>query len=78
MGRAGLGIVAGDGSPEAVCATEVVAAHLEDLQFTLGEGPGVEAVRSGDVGLEPTTYGVLNGVAQPATTWSLMREDTTG
>jgi hypothetical protein len=30
-----------------VCATDKVAARIEDLQFTLGEGPCIDAARSG-------------------------------
>lgn len=50
----GLGILARDGSPETVYATNEVAARLEDLQFTLGEGPSVDAVRSGEAVLVPS------------------------
>ncbi|MGP4017749.1 GAF and ANTAR domain-containing protein [Saccharopolyspora sp. 5N708] len=32
---------------ELVCATDEVASELDELQFSLGEGPGVEALTSG-------------------------------
>lgn len=44
---AGLIVVTGDGTPETVYATNDLSAQLEDMQFTLGEGPCVEATRSG-------------------------------
>ncbi len=50
---AGLGILARDGTPETVYATNDVAADLEDLQFTLGEGPCLDAVSSGVAVLAP-------------------------
>jgi hypothetical protein len=50
---AGLAILARDGTPETVYATDEVAARVEDLQFTLGEGPCVDAARSGTAVLMP-------------------------
>ena len=43
---AGLALLARDGTPETVHATNDVAARVEDLQFTLGEGPCVDAAKS--------------------------------
>ena len=42
-----------DGMPTPVCASNDLAAHLEDLQHTLGEGPGVDAQESGRPVMEP-------------------------
>lgn len=36
-----------------VCATDATATQLEELQFTVGEGPGLEAVTSGNAILVP-------------------------
>jgi len=44
---AGISMMTEAGNRGVVCATDDVAAQIEDLQFTLGEGPCVEAVRSG-------------------------------
>lgn len=44
---AGISMMTKAGNRGVVCATDDVAAQIEDLQFTLGEGPCVEAVRSG-------------------------------
>jgi GAF domain len=42
----GISMVAPGGDRGVVCATDEVAAHIEDLQFTLGEGPCVEAIQT--------------------------------
>jgi GAF domain-containing protein len=44
---AGISMVTATGNHGVVCATDDTASRLEDLQFTLGEGPCVDAVRSG-------------------------------
>lgn len=45
---AGISMMTEAGSNRGVvCATDDVAAQIEDLQFTLGEGPCIESVRSG-------------------------------
>jgi GAF domain/ANTAR domain len=44
---AGISMVTATGNRGVVCATDEVSARIEDLQFTLGEGACVEAVRSG-------------------------------
>lgn len=44
---AGISIVTQAGNRGAVCATDDVAAMIEDLQFSLGEGPCVDAVSAG-------------------------------
>jgi hypothetical protein len=49
----GVSVVSSQGVPVLVHATDSVASDLGDLQFTLGEGPSVEAVRSGTSVLVP-------------------------
>jgi hypothetical protein len=44
---AGISMVTETGNRGAVCATDHVAAMIEDLQFSLGEGPCVDAVQAG-------------------------------
>ena len=41
------------GGGDVVWRTEGVSARLDDLQFTLGQGPGVDAAASGELVLEP-------------------------
>lgn len=49
VGVAGVGctVVAGGGPPAALRASNDVAGWIEDLQNTLGEGPGIDAHRTG-------------------------------
>jgi hypothetical protein len=44
---AGIAMVTKSGNRGVVCATDDVSARIEELQFTLGEGPCVEAVTTG-------------------------------
>src|SRR5450756_5497 len=44
---AGICLVTDTGNRGVVCATGDVSGRIEDLQFTLGEGPCIEAVRAG-------------------------------
>jgi hypothetical protein len=44
---AGISVVTGAGNRGVVCATDDVSAQIEDLQFTLGEGPCIDAVQAG-------------------------------
>jgi GAF domain-containing protein len=44
---AGIAMVTPGGNRGVVCSTNGVSAKIEDLQFTLGEGPCVDAVTSG-------------------------------
>lgn len=55
LGAAGVGIVvmAGDGIPGASYASNSLAAALEELQFTLGIGPRIDAYRGGVAVLGP-------------------------
>jgi hypothetical protein len=43
---AGISMVTSAGNRGVVCATDDISARIEDLQFTLGEGPCIDAVRS--------------------------------
>jgi hypothetical protein len=45
---AGISLVTPTGNRGIVCATDPIAARLEDLQLTLGEGPCVDAMVTGD------------------------------
>jgi hypothetical protein len=54
LGVAGMSLTLRvDELPMPVCASNPLAAHLEDLQHTLGEGPGVDAEKSGRPVAEP-------------------------
>jgi len=44
---AGISMVTKTGNRGVVCATDDVSARIEDLQFTLGEGPCVDAAEFG-------------------------------
>jgi hypothetical protein len=44
---AGISMVSDTGNRGVVCATDDVAAQIEDLQVTLGEGPCIDAVSTG-------------------------------
>jgi GAF domain-containing protein len=50
---AGIMLVGDGGSRGSVCSTGPVSARIEELQFALGEGPCIEACRSGRPVLEP-------------------------
>jgi hypothetical protein len=49
----GISVVTATGNRGVVCATDDIAARIEDLQFTLGEGPCVDAVAAGSPILIP-------------------------
>jgi hypothetical protein len=49
----GLALMTDDGPAGTVAATDATALELEDLQFSLGEGPCVDASRSGRPVLQP-------------------------
>jgi len=55
IGVSGTGIMlmSGDIPQGSLCSTNDVSALIEDLQYTLGEGPCVDAYRSDEVVLEP-------------------------
>jgi hypothetical protein len=49
----GISVVTEAGNRGVVCATDDLSSHVEQLQFTLGEGPCVEAIASGAPVLVP-------------------------
>lgn len=55
IGVTGAGVmVMRDGAPQAsLCTTGAVSALIEELQYTLGEGPCIDAYRTGTVIVEP-------------------------
>jgi hypothetical protein len=50
---AGIMLMSGDTARGSVCSTNPVSALIEDLQFSLGEGPCVDAYHQGRPVLEP-------------------------
>jgi hypothetical protein len=48
-----VGVLVSGGAGDVVWRTDGVSARLDDLQFTLGEGPGVDVAASGELVLEP-------------------------
>ncbi|MPZ65506.1 MAG: GAF domain-containing protein [Pseudonocardiaceae bacterium] len=44
---AAISLLTGSPSRETLCATDAMAARVEELQYTLGEGPCIEAATSG-------------------------------
>ncbi|CAN5823408.1 hypothetical protein BH20ACT4_BH20ACT4_14940 [soil metagenome] len=53
MSGAGIMLMSGDLPQGSVCTTNEVSALIEDLQYTLGEGPCVDAARQHRPVLEP-------------------------
>ena len=53
MSGAGIMLLAGDRPRGSVCTTDEVSAQIEELQYTLGEGPCVDAHRQHAPVLEP-------------------------
>jgi hypothetical protein len=53
MSGAGIMLVAGDVSRGSLCKSNPVSGLIEDLQYTLGEGPCIDAYRTGVAVLEP-------------------------
>ena len=49
LSGAGISVMTNEGHRATVCATDRVAAAIEELQFTLGEGPCVDAFHRGPV-----------------------------
>ena len=60
MSGAGIMLMAGDVNQGSVCSSNAVSARIEELQYTLGEGPCVDAYHQGRPVLEPD-------LADPAT-----------
>ena len=51
---AGAGVTVPGGDPGApLCSSDAVAERLEELSFTLGEGPAIDAHRDGEPVAEP-------------------------
>jgi hypothetical protein len=55
LGMTGVAVTVllADGDQEVVWRTDGISARLDDLQFTLGEGPTVDVAGSGELVLEP-------------------------
>lgn len=53
----GIMLTAGDTTPGALAISDDVSGTLEELQFNLGEGPGIEACDRGRPALEPDLAG---------------------
>jgi hypothetical protein len=53
MSGAGIMLLTGDMPQGSVCTTNEVSALIEELQYTLGEGPCIDAHRTGNAVLEP-------------------------
>jgi hypothetical protein len=67
LGAAGAGLtLVATGERPQVCVSDPVAAALEDLQFTLGEGPSVDANGAGLVVVAHDTAGPGDGARWPA------------
>jgi hypothetical protein len=58
---AGISVITASGHRGSICATDDVAAVIEEMQFSLGEGPCVDAFHHG-----PVLIGDLNDPAQVA------------
>jgi GAF domain/ANTAR domain len=53
MSGAGIMLMSGETARGSICTTNTVSALIEDLQFSLGEGPCVDAYHEGRPVLEP-------------------------
>lgn len=53
MTGAGVMLLAGNRPQASLCTTDTVSALIEDIQYSLGEGPCVDAHRTGTVVAEP-------------------------
>ncbi len=58
---AGIMLMSGDVPYGSVCTTDAVSASIENLQYTLGEGPCVDAYLQDRVVLEPDLAGPVRG-----------------
>lgn len=54
---AGVMLMSGDAPEGSLCSTNEVSRLIEELQYTLGEGPCVDAFRHGEVVAEPDLAG---------------------
>jgi hypothetical protein len=57
-------LVSGDG--DMIWRTDGASARLEDLQFTLGQGPGVDAAASGELLLEADLEACPRNAGRPS------------
>jgi hypothetical protein len=53
VGGVGVTVVADGGPPATLCASDAVAVRIEELQYTLGEGPAIDAQAGGRAIAEP-------------------------
>jgi hypothetical protein len=74
---AGISLVTQTGNRGVVCATDDLAAEIEELQFSLGEGPCIDAVSSGAPVLVPD-LGEPNDVLVDRWPAFMARADTAG
>src|SRR5690348_1972032 len=58
LSGAGIMLIADDSHRGSLCTTDRVSALIEDLQYTLGEGPCVDAFHAGEPILEPDLAGI--------------------
>ena len=59
MSGAGIMLISGDVSQGSVCTTNDVSALIEELQYTLGEGPCIDAYHQQEPVLEPDLAGAV-------------------
>jgi GAF domain-containing protein len=59
MSGAGIMLISGDVSHGSICTTNDVSALIEELQYTLGEGPCVDAYHQQEPVLEPDLAGAV-------------------
>jgi ANTAR domain len=72
---AAVSLMTADGHRGVVFATDDIARRLEDIQFTTGDGPGVDAFALGSAMLVPD----LDGSPSPRTSaWPVFRETAEG
>src|SRR5215216_4164081 len=53
LSGAGITLMRANEPHTVICTTDSVSAHIEELQYTLGEGPCIDAFRLGRPVLEP-------------------------
>jgi hypothetical protein len=61
MSGAAVMLLADDRPQASLCSTDAVSALIEEFQYTLGEGPGVDAHRLGQVVAVPDLAGLTPG-----------------
>src|SRR3954453_15592932 len=59
MTGAGIMLMSGDVQQGSVCSSNEVSALIEELQYTLGEGPCVDAYHQQEPVLEPDLVGAV-------------------